>query len=363
MLATLFLYLTVMFICLGLINWSKKNNTKYGIYGAYLILIAISVLRFDIGNDYLAYTELIKFMANKFKLSYYVPLSNETREPFIYILTYIFKESAYPYVWVLGVHFIVSLFFLYKAFEDNDSHFIGIMIFFITGMLFVYWDQVRQAVAISIIIYAIKYIKQENFLKYMLFVLLAATAHYSALLLLPFYFISKIKPRKIIYITIIIVLALSNAATNYFNYILENIIALIPYFDTKENSFSYVQILSTGYKIRVFFYSLVWSTIIFFLPDKQKVLINFLFVGAIIFIMASGALNVMRISFYFIFTMTLSIPIVLKIEKTRTIMLVMLVGLFLFFIRDVITDTGTRGCVPYDTVFSENFPNYFRSRE
>lgn len=363
MLATLFLYLIIMFTCLGLVNWSNKNNTKYGVYGAYLILILISVLRYDIGNDYLAYTEFIQFMANQFKLSYYTPLSDETREPFIYILTYIFRESTYPYLWVLGIHFIVSLFFLYKAFKDNDSHFIGIMLFFISGMLFVYWDQVRQAVAISIILYAIKYIKEEKFLTYLLFVLLAATAHYSAILLLPFYFISKIKPSKIVYIIIILALALSNAATNYFNYLFENIITLIPYFDTKETSFSYVQILSSGYKIRVFFYSLVWSTIIFFLPDKQRVLINFLFVGAIIFIIASGALNVMRISFYFIFTMTLSIPIVLKIEKARTIMLVMLAGLFLFFARDVITDTGTRGCVPYDNVFSENFPNNFRKRE
>lgn len=352
-----------MLFCLGLIDWSNKNKTNAGIYAAYSILLLLSIFRYDIGNDYQTYTELIRYMAYQFQFYSHVPISDETREPLIYILTYIFKGSTYPYLWVLGIHFIISLGFLYKVFEENDSHLVGIMIFFISGMLFIYWDQVRQAVAISIIIYAIKYIKGNKFIKYLLLVLLAATAHYSALFLLPFYFVSKIRPRKIIYIVIIIALALSNAASNYFVYLFENVITLVPWWETKETSFSYVQILSLGYKFRIFFYSLVWSAIIFFLPDKQKVLINFLFVGAVIFIMASGALNVMRISFYFIFTMVLSIPIVLKIEKARTIMIVMVLGLFLFFVRDIVTDTNTRGCVPYDTVFSDNFPDFFRNRD
>ncbi|TPV35974.1 EpsG family protein [Paucihalobacter ruber] len=357
MITSLLFYLMVMFVCLGLINWSNNNNTKLGIYGAYLILIVISVLRFDIGNDYQTYTEIIRHIAYKFESN--IPFGDDSKEPLITLLTIVFKDTTYPYLWVLGIHFIISLFFLYKAFEDNDSHLFGILIFFISGLLFIYWDQVRQAVSISIIIYAIKYIKENNFPKYLLFVLLAATAHYSALLLLPFYFADKVKPQKLIYIVIILALALSNAASVVF----EKAIALIPYWEAKTDKFSYVQLVSWGYKFRIFFYSLVWSTIIYFLPDKQRVLINFLFVGAIIFILASGALNIMRISFYFIFTMTLSIPILLKIEKARTIMMVMVLGLFLFFVRDVVTNTGTRGCVPYENVFSDKFPDYFRIRE
>lgn len=346
-----------MFACLGLINWSNNNNTKLGVYGAYLILIVISVIRFDIGNDYEVYTEIIRHIAYKFENN--IPFGDYSKEPLITILTIIFKDTTYPYIWVLGMHFIISLFFLYKAFEDNESHLIGIFIFFISGLLFIYWDQVRQAVAISIIVYAIKYIKAEDFRRYFLFVLLATTAHYSAILLLPFYFANKINPRKYIYIAIIMFLAISNLP----NIIFEKVISLLPFWDDMTNQFSYAQLVTWGYKFRIFFYSLVWCTIIFFLPNKERVLINLLFVGAIIFIVASGALNIMRISFYFIFTMTLSIPILLRIEKARTIMMIMVFGLFLFFVRDVVTDTGTRGCVPYDTVFSDNFPNYLRIRE
>ncbi|MGB3608046.1 MAG: EpsG family protein [Psychroserpens sp.] len=358
--ATLFLYLLVMLACMGLVNWSNQNNTKLGIYGAYVILIVVSIIRYDIGNDYSAYMEMIRFLS--YKLENNIPLGVDGKEPLITILTYIFRGTAYPFLWVLGAHVIISIGFLYLAFEENDCHIMGIAILFISGLLFINWDQARQGVSISIIIYAIKYIKEKQLLKYVFFVFLAVMAHYSALLLLPFYFIDRIKPQKFLYIGIILVLALSNAATNFFVYLFENVITSVPYWETKETSYSYVQIVSLGYKLRIFFYGLVWSSIIYYLPDKERVLTNFLFIGAVIFIMASGALNIMRISFYMIFTTMISIPIVLKMEKSRIVMLAMVCGLFLFYVRDVITDTGTNGCVPYDTIFSENFPNYSRSR-
>jgi hypothetical protein len=360
MLGTLIFYLLVLSVCLGLIYWSNENNTRIGVYIAYLVLIIVSFIRYDIGNDYQTYVEYITYIANKYQHSYNVSFKNGyySNEPLFIVLVLFFNEVTYNYIWVLGVHFIISLFFLYKAYEENESHLVSILLFFISGMLFVYWDQVRQAVSISIIIYAIKYIKLKDFPKYLMLVLLAATAHYSALFLLPFYYVDLINPRKYIYITVIMVLAISSLP----NILFEKAISLIPYWDEKTNQFSYVQLVSWGYKFRVFFYSVIWCTVIFYLPEKEKVLINFLFFGALIFILASGALNVMRMSFYFIFTMTLSIPIVMKIEKARTTMLMLMFGYFLFFVRDVITDTGTRGCVPYVSVFSEQFPHYFRSR-
>jgi transmembrane protein EpsG len=364
MIGTLMLYLTVMVICMCLSYWSNKNKTKAGIYMVYLILILLSILRYDIGNDYNGYVFLIRDNASLFRLGDPNPFLNTgNMEPLIYVLTYIFQDAIFPYFWVLGVHIIITLLFLYKAFEDNDCHTTGIMIFFISGMLFANWDQVRQGVAIAIIIYAIKYIKEYNFKKYLLFIILAATAHYSALLLLPFYYFNKIKTRKYIYIAIIMTLAISNVATNYYDWLYVNLISYLPYFDTKNTSSALVQIVSSGYKIRIIFYSIVWSTTIFFLPEKERVLSNFLFMGAIIFILACGALSIMRIGFYFTFTMVLSIPIVLKIQQARTIMIVMVFGLLLFFVRDIITNSNTRGCVPYESIFSDKFARQsFRNR-
>lgn len=365
MIGSLLFYLILIFICSLLISISHKNKNKNGIYAAYFTLVLISVFRYDIGNDYQNYYYMIRNLANGFHFNNNAPLfSIGSIEPLFYFLSALFKNATYPTFWVLAIYFIISLFFLYKAFEENKSHFVGIFIFFISGMLFVYWDQVRQGLAISIIIYAIKFIKEDKFSKYFLFILLAASAHYSALLILPFYFVNKIRPIKFIYIVIILALSISNFATNYFIYLFDNTVALIPYFDTRNTSQAYTQILSSGYKFRIFYYSLLWCTIIFFLPKKERVLTNFLFIGAIIFIVASGALNIMRFSFYFIFTIALSIPIILKIKKAKIITMIMVFGLFLFFIRDVYTNTNTRGCTPYKTIISNDFNmERFRKRK
>ena len=327
---------------------------------AYLILILISVFRFDIGNDYDGYVTNINGYASLFRMGNPITLfSIGSVEPLMYFLSYIFQNTTHPYFWVIGIHAIIVLFFLYKTFEYNDCHVTGIMILFLSGMLFFCWDGTRQGVAISIFLYATKYVKENNFPKYLLFIFFAFMAHYSSVFLLPCYFLNKIKTRKYIFIAIIMTLAIANVVTNYYDWLYVNIIKYVPYFDTNSTSIALLQIDSLGYKIRIIFYSIVWSTTIFFLPDKDRALSNFLFLGAIIFILACGALNIMRIGLYFTFSMTLSIPIVLKVQKARFIMLIMVFGLFLFFVRDIITNTNTRGCVPYESIFSDKFEGQF----
>lgn len=358
MIETLLLYLTIMLISLGLCYTSLKQKSKVGINLAYFILILLSVFRFDIGNDYDSYAYVINLNARHLDFANFIPLLFlENKEPLFYIFTYIFQNTTYPYIWVLGIYSIMTFLFLYKTFEENECHLEGILILFISEMLFTSWDQVRQGLAIAIFIYSIKFIKDKNILMYLAFMFLAIISHYSALLILPFYFVNKIKPKKYIYIAIIMLLAIADFGTNYFQWIYFNIISKIPYFDTNESSATLVQILSSGYKFRIIFYSIVWSIIIYFLPENERVLSNIIFFGAIIFILASGALNVMRIGNYLTFSMVLSIPIILKIKNAKLIMRIMVFGLFLFFLRDIITDSNTRGCVPYESIFSKNFSN------
>ena len=52
-------------------------------------------------------------------------------------------------------------------------------------------NQSRQQLAIMIIFYAYKYIKNRDFFKYLLFVLIAFCFHKSAIIMLPFYFLTN----------------------------------------------------------------------------------------------------------------------------------------------------------------------------
>lgn len=95
-------------------------------------------------------------------------------------------------VWIaaIALTFAISVsVFLYK-YADNE--WIGLLVvmafyfrFTLTGL--------RQAMALSFVLFSYQYILQRNFKKFILFLLIAAAFHISAVVFLPAYFIAKIK--------------------------------------------------------------------------------------------------------------------------------------------------------------------------
>lgn len=83
--------------------------------------------------------------------------------------------------------------FIYLNSEDVFYSFLfyvtlGSMGFMLTGL--------RQAIAICLCLYAVEHVKKEKLIKFLCVTILAATIHKSALIFLPFYFISNIKRIK-----------------------------------------------------------------------------------------------------------------------------------------------------------------------
>jgi transmembrane protein EpsG len=362
---TLIFYFTVIISCTILtMNWSKTQSREIRIKLAYAVLALVSIFRYDIGNDYSEYVFRINelFMYTSFEN---LSLFDEGLEPFFLLIVFLFKSFAFSYFWIIGIYSILGVFVIYKIFSHYNIHYYAFLMIFINGLLFSSWDWIRQGVAIVIFLYAIRFIKEHNFKKYLIYILLAATSHLSVLILLPFYFISRIPPMRLVYIVVILGLAFF-ASGSEFQQTFDLILRFSPiWYEPGENSLSFVQFTSEMYKIRIIFYSLVWCGIIYYLPNEEKVLINLLFVGAVLFIIANGALNLMRIANYFVFTTTISLPLVLRYLKTkktklkinigRYVIRVLLFGLVLFFINDVLSNSGVRGCVPYKSVFSKDF--------
>lgn len=56
------------------------------------------------------------------------------------------------------------------------------------------FNGMRQWIASIILFWAIKYIWNDNFIKYFICVILASTIHISALIMIPVYFIVKERP-------------------------------------------------------------------------------------------------------------------------------------------------------------------------
>jgi len=153
-------------------------------------LFIVSGFRLNTGMDYPAYVRFFNGLIGKsvaelakqrmekgyVLLNRYIQLfTNDFRALFIIVALIVSV--------ILGV-------ILYK-YCKNPS--LGLLTFYLLGFYFNSMNFVRAMLAALIILFAYKYIKDKQFLRFTAIILLASTFHLSALLMIPFYFILNIK--------------------------------------------------------------------------------------------------------------------------------------------------------------------------
>jgi len=97
----------------------------------------------------------------------------------------------FQYVYIISA--FISLFFTYKAFARKVDEINLAMCVWMFSTLFYLnlFGLVRMCIAVGIITYAYRYIEEGNFIKYTLYVTISTLFHYSAIIMLPLYFIYK----------------------------------------------------------------------------------------------------------------------------------------------------------------------------
>ena len=100
----------------------------------------------------------------------------------------------YDYQWMfVGYAFIFALVLMIILYRTSDKPYLGVFFYFTFGVYFVSLDFMRQMVAAFVVILGMRYIKTNQFFRYLLVVIFASCFHLSALVMIPFYFILKIK--------------------------------------------------------------------------------------------------------------------------------------------------------------------------
>lgn len=135
------------------------------------------------------------------------------------------------YYWLFIITAFIFCYFIFKAIFEQ-SKYIGISTYiFLTGGLYFYsMNVVRQTICFAIFLYALKYIRQKNFKKYFIYIIIASFMHKTALIYLPLYFLLdlNIDYKKLIIIALTIVLSKNIVLdiisiflkdTKYYNYI------------------------------------------------------------------------------------------------------------------------------------------------
>lgn len=174
----------ILMILLTFLFWfdaNKQRNIK--LYKKYFIILcvvftAVSFFRFNVGTDYL-YTYVYKY--NIIKLS-----GNDAHfELLFYLLVKLFILFKISPIVLIQLCSLVTIPLFFNFIYNNlkkEYWFMGVLIFMISTIYFATMNTIRQYLAISIILYAYKYLKEQKYKKYFLFLLLACGFHYSSIL-------------------------------------------------------------------------------------------------------------------------------------------------------------------------------------
>jgi D-alanyl-lipoteichoic acid acyltransferase DltB (MBOAT superfamily) len=115
------------------------------------------------------------------------------------------------------------------------------------------------------------------------------------------------------------------------------------------------------YKLRLVLYAIFWSGVILLLPKEEMLYKLFITIGGCIFLFAMNSMSITRIAWYFLIAILVALPVAMRSLKKRDIkkiaMIAVMAAMVFLFSYDVIRDSNTHGCSPYDSIFSTNYAN------
>lgn len=176
---------------------NHKNSLKIVLLSLSFLSLFIPLILRDVsvGADYVSYMDTFKDIA----LNDVIDESDITwlGWPFIYLLKLIAPLALNNYVLFYGLISFASLLFLYAAIlKRSKMPWLSLALFIGFCLYFQMFNQIRQLFAICIILYSLTHIENKQFIKFTLLIFFASIFHKTALLFLPFYFISRLNINK-----------------------------------------------------------------------------------------------------------------------------------------------------------------------
>jgi len=240
---------------------------------------------------------------------------------------------------------------------------------FTTELLIMTNDQIRQGIAISIFLYAIRFIEEEKPFKYFLSIVFASTMfHFSAIILLPLYFISKIRINRIIWILIILttlVLSFKGAFNNILDYILD----IFPKYQKYKKIALQLQISEMGSGLGILYHVVILLPVAIFQKKiNRPVITNLVLLGLIVFLISKDFLITKRVTFYLLFVNFIALSLFLKMIVTKytvryMLNIMILVTCFLYFQIQNLYAKEQFGAIPYRSFLFETNLDQPKSKE
>ncbi len=151
--------------------------------GIYVILSALSACRIASGNDYWVYTGMFSLISQGRHVS-----SEFGFNALVRLMQYFFGTEGYSYLPIFGLFSLLTVYFFLRTIYEQGDWFLGsLYLFLMNGYYFSSFNSVRYYLVLAIALYSTKYVLRGEYLKFLLWILAAATFHKSVLVVIPLY--------------------------------------------------------------------------------------------------------------------------------------------------------------------------------
>lgn len=336
----------------------KKSEIRALSIVSFLFILALGGLRYRVGADWYSYENLFNAVR---KLS---DVFSAREEKLFMLFLYGCKKIANSYSFFVFFLFAISFYLKFKTITKySPDIFISLIIYFYTLLLIYDLNGIRQGMAMAIVLASLSPILDKKLLQFISLIIIATFFHTSAILFLPFYWLSRINISKralfiVIAVSLIISIPIRSLIEN--NSIVQSLLALDSFshystYLTNENTGRDVSIISIAVFQRIFIFSLFFINYnkIIVREDLKLLLFNGYFIAIIIFIFLSfSAEFASRLSFYYKSLEIFMVPIIITSQKriSNRIILVLIFVMLSLLGTYRILEIPKGGLIPYNSI-------------
>ncbi|MEP1094944.1 MAG: EpsG family protein [Cyclobacteriaceae bacterium] len=178
------MYLFVLALIVILCLFGELTKDRFFGIPILLVLIVLAGFRLDVGRDYSYYMYLFEYQNSGRALP--------VKEPGYLLFISLVKEVGGTQQLVFFIVSALTVLFNFIFIKTQSKYFyLSLLTYICIGTLYMAsFNQIRQYLAIGVFLYSLKYIQSRSFIKYFAVLLITAYfAHFTIILLLPFYFL------------------------------------------------------------------------------------------------------------------------------------------------------------------------------
>lgn len=358
-LGTYFLYYFVV-ISSSLTAWlsnffGKGKLAKWIFFSAIIIPVLVSGLRDGVGIDFKSYARIYD------QLFYFYPnmisaITDSRFEPGWVILNYLVRYIFDDVKFIFIISALLTWFFSFKAIYDNrDRISIGIAVLILFCTLYnMSFNIIRQILAVSVVMMAIKPMLDNKKWKFIITVLFASSFHFTALVFLPAYWIVNSKTQGRSRFKKLIVPVLSIGLVFFFQPIFNFVSTNFQSFATYRSytvGFSGFSITAILLKLPILLLILLNSKKLKLRDNPTHKLGVLFFIGVILMILSSYSPYLNRVSFFYDVTQVFIVSAIIKSQTDKYEKFLYSYAVILYYVARFTyfyLISGDAGTVPYN---------------